>query len=140
MRLNRNLHMHGRMRVDGHSDGAGIDTNARRQRLEMQWAKKVGDTLYEAYPGFMWAVTAHIDAKTAGVAISIPVLMGPATKYAIPLVNLVGGPSEFKKRVLEAGGHILERFNIPRSGINVAAFLHARQHHAIIGQHDRMPE
>lgn len=138
--LNRNLHVNGRMNMHGQIDTAGIDSNPRQQDLEMRFAKKIGDVLYAAYPGHLWAVTVHIDAKTAGAKISLPVLMGAAMCYAMPLTAIVNSPNELEKIVREAGGHILERFRIPRSGIDVAAFLHAREHLSIKSSRDRMPE
>lgn len=138
--FNRNLHVNGQMNMHGQIDTAGIDSNPRQQETEMRIAKRIGDVLYAAYPGHLWAVKVHLDQKTAGAQISLPVLMGAATCYAMPLTALLSSPNDLERVVREAGGHILERFRIPRSGIDVAAFLHAREHLSIKSSRDRMPE
>jgi hypothetical protein len=85
---------------------------------DMDMAKQVGECLHKHYRGHFWAV--HVDSKQGVCLISIPVLLGN-WKYLIKLRDLT------PLAVFNAGGEILERFNIPRSALDVAAFCEARK-------------
>jgi hypothetical protein len=84
----------------------------------MAIAKMVAEDLHTYYRGHFWAV--HVDSKQGICLITIPVLLGN-WKYKIPLTGLT------TEMVVRAGGEILERFNIPRSSLDVAAFVAARE-------------
>jgi hypothetical protein len=138
--LIRNAHVNGGMNMHSHVDPtSSFDMNPRNEQAEMHFAKLIGDCLYKAYPGYLWAVVVQIDKKNAGAQIKLPVLMGGATCYSLPLTTILSA-GDLERRVKEAGGHILERFRIPRSGMDVAAFLHARDTMQIKTSRDRMPE
>lgn len=92
--------------------------NDRHAEFDMTLAREVGRTLLAHYPGHFWAV--ECDSKQGICTITIPILLGN-WKYIIPLTRL--NP----QMVLRAGGEILERFKIPRSSLDLAAFLDARK-------------
>lgn len=89
-------------------------------RADMSLARKVGDMLNLHYPGHAWFVEA---AHAQGVVmINIPALMGQK-RYVVKIHTLKSDPG--MRSIVEAGGHILERYNIPRSGFNLDAFMTA---------------
>lgn len=137
--VNRNVHLYGGTLLRGTSEAGGIDQTQQMREAEKMFCKKIGDALSRMYPGHLWAVKVHIDTKTAGASISLPILMGPSKVYAMPLTAIVG-ENDLLARVKQAGGEILERFKIPRAGLDVAAFLHARDTMQIRSSRDRMPE
>jgi hypothetical protein len=75
-------------------------------------AKEVGDTLYRAYPKFMWMVeiTDHNVIIRLGEAIQHGWCFFISRKD-IP----VGSPERLRKMARTAGGEMLERLNICRS-------------------------
>jgi hypothetical protein len=91
-------------------DGAGA--------REVTIAKAIGRLLAHHYPGHPWSVEVSIHGGYA--TIGIPPLLGPNWGYILHL-NQIDTESGMK-RVVEAGGHILERFQIPRSGMDPAAY------------------
>lgn len=88
--------------------------NAGADQATMKW---VAEVLHSHYRGHFFAV--HVDSKQGICLITIPVLLGN-WKYVIHLDKL---DTAF---VIKAGGEILERFNIPRSTLDLAAFVDAR--------------
>lgn len=80
-------------------------------------------TLLAAYPGHYWVVRADAEQGIAGVKIHQ--LMGDTLWWNIKLDDY-SNHNDFLKVVKRAGGEILERYNIPRSGIDFGAFLTAR--------------
>lgn len=86
---------------------------------DMATCKWVGELLHSHYRGHFWMVKAS--SRGGLCQIGIPVLLGNWT-WNIPLKDLEPW------LVIKAGGEILERFKIPRSSIDVAAFVEARKH------------
>jgi hypothetical protein len=84
-------------------------------------ARKIGETLQYHYGGHPWYVEVeHIH----GIAkVSIPSLMGWTSYFVIHLDRLASDPG--MKIVVKAGGEILERYRIPRSGFDFFAFADA---------------
>lgn len=78
----------------------------------------IGVWLFTAYPGHFWKIEAN---SAQGIAwITIDLLLGN-WKYVFKLDKEIT-----REMVIEAGGEILERFNIPRSGLRIEDFLTAR--------------
>ncbi len=96
---------------------------------EFAIGESVYTTLQNHYPGHFW----NVELTGGMVKIGIPPLLGQWT-YNFPARHLTHW------RVIEAGGHILERFNIPRSTLDVAAFVNARNTKAIRRANQRPPE
>jgi hypothetical protein len=95
------------------------------EKLAAEFA--IGDAVYKTlqhhFRGHFW------DVELVGgvIKIGIKALLGKWT-YNFPARDLTHW------RVIEAGGHILERFNIPRSTIDVPAFVAARKNRVRSGQ------
>jgi hypothetical protein len=106
-----------RVMVHGKVDRAQSAHEAMLNERDMRIAARVGEILHFHYRGHFWQVTS--DSKQGVVTITIPVLLGNH-KYVIKLAGLTDAS------VIEAGGHILERFKIPRGQLDVAAFVNAR--------------
>lgn len=71
-------------------------------------AKQAADTLHKHYPGHLWAVTCD-----AGV-LSVRNLYLSGNWGFIIRLGPVYSASELDKLVMEAGGEILERYNVSR--------------------------
>jgi len=97
-------------------------------RREMNVARNVMAELQAAYPTHPWGVRVDAKGKAKAALIKLPAIMPAQSHYVIPLATLLGGSvADFKRLVRQAGGEILERYNIPRSGFLADPFLLARQ-------------
>lgn len=95
---------------------------------DMAMARLIGEVLHENYPGYPWRIRSNL---AQGVAqISIPILMGETGGYVLH-INHLDTVSGAKKYVREAGGHILERYRIPRSTLDIAALMAASVRHPV---------
>lgn len=84
-------------------------------------AGRMKEILEHHYPGYPWKTVC--DAQQGVVYFSIPVLMGDTLHYLIKL----GQWSDLSpKLVIDGGGELLERMNLPRRGFEVMSFLEAR--------------
>ena len=92
--------------------------------------------LFGSYPGHFWEVKA--DAAQGIAIIRIPILMGSTLGYTLHL-DKITSPNDLKRAVIRAGGEILERWRIPRGGLDLGAFLTARQDRRIISINDPIP-
>lgn len=100
-----------------HQRSATFDTDHLAE-VDMRIAKGIGEFLHSHFAGHFWQV--YVDSHQNLVTITIPILLGN-WKYSYRL-------SDFgMEKALKAGGEILERFNIPRSRIDVPAFCEARK-------------
>ncbi len=92
---------------------AALFANEEKTVADVAMAKSIGELLTLHYAGHPWF--AMVDSHQGVATIAIPALM-KNFRYIIPLQLLTD------KAVIEAGGHILERFKIPRSTIDFGAF------------------
>jgi hypothetical protein len=98
---------------------------------DLMVAKALTRVLLQAYPGHFWETGAD---HSQGIAwISIPILMGGNWKHVFRLSEDLT-----PIQVIRAGGEILERFNIPRSTLDLPAFLIAKRR-AISRASDKVP-
>ena len=91
------------------------------REFDMFVANRINEILTHHYPGYPWQSNA--DASQGVVYFGIPVLMGPTLKWVIRLGEW---DDLTPKLVIDGGGELLERFNLPRRGFEVDSFLHAR--------------
>lgn len=91
------------------------------KKFDMWVASKVCATLDRHFPGYPWS--ANCDAKQGVIYFGIPVLMGPTLRWVIRLAEW---EDLTEKLVMQGGGQLLERFNLPRTGFEAASFVHAR--------------
>lgn len=118
---------HGRNRGMRHRLYAEADpfTNTtERVPAELALCKRIGDLLSKHYAGHPWMV--NVDAKQGIAQISIPVLLGNWS-YILHMDKIDD------QVIVKAGGEILERFKIPRTTIDIAAYLTALDTIPMIG-------
>lgn len=108
-------------------DPTGTDGRRDLGAKEIALAKEIGDILFSHYPGYLWAVHVDLHGKYKAATVQMPVLMPAAAKYVIPS-RLFANYHELRMHVIRAGGEILERYKIPRTGLKFgeSAFLQAR--------------
>jgi hypothetical protein len=87
------------------------------------WADTVrdmaGEALQKHYPGYWWAVQA--DEKTGMCDIRCMQLSG-AYGYRLHFKKIFS-PTQFQKRVMQAGGEILERYRQSRKGFHLDQYM-----------------
>ena len=106
--------------------------NMEIHRREMEVARAVMTVLQQHYPGHPWAVRVDAKGKYKAVMIKLPAIMRAQDHYVLPFPLLLGGTiGDFNRRVIAAGGEIMERFNIPRSGFREDPFVLARNAHIL---------
>lgn len=98
---------------------------------DLMVAKALTRVLLGAYPGHFWETGA--DHKQGIAWITIPLLLGGNWKHVFRLSEDLT-PAD----VIRAGGALLERFNIPRSTLDLPAFLAAKSR-AISRASDQVP-
>lgn len=130
-----------------HFDHNETETPSDELRREHVLCASVMEDLQRFYPGYAWAIRVAgggVDAngrkKPKGVEIKLPVLMPPNKSYVIPAHMLMKDVNTSTRLVREAGGHILERYNIPRTGFTLDPFLIARRAHLIQDHKSKVPE
>ena len=100
--------------LDGRSDDyKGFDEHV---------AKGVVAILEKHYWGYRW--TAKADTSQGIVAFQIPELMGP-TLHAV--IRLAEFSDLDEKLVMRVAGNLLERMNLPRTAVDMAAYAFARE-------------
>lgn len=117
----------GAMTMETYGERASRDGDTSKINYEVTLCKAIGRILYSHYPGHPWSVEVMADQGIA--KITIPPLLGVNWGYILHLDKLTASP----KPIIEAGGHILERFNIPRSTIDLAAYITAEEKNPLAG-------
>ncbi|WP_213287579.1 hypothetical protein [Bradyrhizobium sp. sGM-13] len=82
-------------------------------------AKAITRVLFSQYRGHFWEV--YCDSKQGIAWITIPLLLND-WKYVFKLSEDIT-----PAMIIRAGGEILERFNIPRTNLDVASFIAAKK-------------
>jgi hypothetical protein len=105
-----------------------LDLSDPRQRAihetEMSIAMMAAEILQTYYPGHRFEVT--VDCKNPnpryhGMMIRYPMFQPYRKPYIVPVRRFLSASvSERQRLLLNAGGEILERFDIPRSNVNFA--------------------
>ena len=114
-----------KVKTYGERDARSDDT--KKIPAEVRQCKEIARILFEHYPGHPWSVEVH--AEQGYAFITIPPLLGATWGYILHLDKIGTDP----KPIIEAGGHLLERFRIPRSAINFGAYVEAEQKVPMIG-------
>lgn len=89
--------------------------------FDIHVAKGVLDILARKYFGYPWKVIA--ETHQGIIAFQIPELMGPTLHYIIRLAEFRDLDADL---IIRCGGELLERMNLPRSQIDMAAYATAR--------------
>jgi hypothetical protein len=99
-------------------------TEDQRKDFDIWVASGVHHILTKHYPGYPWK--AICDSRQGLVYFNIPILMGATLHWTIKLAQwedfAIGG----ERLVIEGGGQLLERMNLPRTGFEAGSFLDAR--------------
>lgn len=109
----------GKMDVKVYGERSSRDGTVEHVPAELRLCKEFANVLNRHYPGHPWSVEVMVDQSIA--TIGIPPLLGVNWAYVLHLDKI----DVDYKQVVEAGGEILERFHIPRSGIDLAAYVAA---------------
>jgi len=89
------------------------DANVAGQRaaLELALAKDIAETLHKEYPGHAWGVNV-----TKGIIDIRDLSVSGTMGYTLHVLRL---GSDWKRKVILAGGEILERFRVSRGQLNI---------------------
>ena len=87
--------------------------------LDYNMAKDIGEALHAAYPGHLWAVTCEGEK---GIATVRNLALIGNWGFVLKLSDLYSA-SDWKKKVVMAGGEILERFRLQRGVADHASIL-----------------
>lgn len=99
--------------LDGKSDDyAGFD---------MRVAEGIGVLLNKHYFGYEWK--SYADTRQGVVGFAIPELMGPTLHMVINLKTFDALDAQL---IIQKAGELLERMNLPRGQIDMAAYLEAK--------------
>jgi hypothetical protein len=107
--------------IEAHYERKGLlpEEQDTRAQWDLMVAKAITRVLLSQYRGHFWVV--ECDSAQGIAWISIPVLLND-WKYVFHLSEDIT-----PAMILRAGGEILERFNLPRSSLDVASFIAARK-------------
>jgi hypothetical protein len=112
---------------------AGPGSGADRTAYELWVARRAFDLLERAYPGHLWFV--DFDLAKGGMCLSVPVLTGGNWVYFIRQQDIE------PKRVILAGGELLERYRLARGALRVDEFVAARDQHSVLaGRARKVPD
>lgn len=124
------LQMAGRgMKVKTYGERAGRSGDTDAIPAEVRLCKEMARILFAHYPGHPWSVEVH--AEQGYAFITIPPLLGANWGYILHLDKIDG--DAFRSSVIEAGGNLLERFNIPRSTIDIVHYLELEKKIPLLG-------
>lgn len=110
------------MRLDYYAD---LSTHEKPTPADMTTAREIFRVLKREYPGHPWSVEVH--ASEGWAKIGLTALLGPNWGWMIHLDRYTD------QDILKAGGEILERFKIPRSTIDIAAYMSASSKIPLLG-------
>ena len=114
-----------------HEPSPSLDPHGLRKDYDLWVAKRAMELLQSKYPGYPWSVRA--DSAKGSLTLSIPSLLGPCWCFH------VAWPDLQPATIVRGGGELLERFRLPRSMIDLAAFLTATKDKAISKPRHKVP-
>lgn len=82
--------------------------------LDYNMARDMAEALHEAYPGHLWAVTCEGEK---GIATVRNMILAGNWGFVLKLGD-ISTASDWKKKVVMAGGELLERFKLSRGRAN----------------------
>jgi len=92
------------------------DSDIQAEMQSMAWSKRIAECLEKYFPGYMWAV--HADAKNNIATVQSMALSGEYGFY-LHLDKI----DNHNKKIIHAGGEILERYRVNRSRMDEAQVL-----------------
>jgi hypothetical protein len=118
------------MRVKQYGERAGKSGETKAVPAEVRLCGEIYRILSAHYPGHPWSIEVH--AEQGFAFITIPPLLGSNWGYVLHLDKLHA--DAFRASVIEAGGNLLERFEIPRSTIDLARYIELEAKHPLLGR------
>ena len=107
---------------------AGFTGYGEREMADRDVCIAIGEDLTRAYPGYMWNVGCNHQAGVAQIMLMMPSdKPSNTTKGFLIHLSTALGPGG-QKKVLLAGGEILERWGLPRSRSPEDMVLRAHEH------------
>lgn len=103
-----------------------VTDNPQGAANDIVMAKEMAEALHAAYPNHLWAVAC--DGETGFADVRNMALSGN-WGFRIKLDEIYSG-SDFKKKVLMAGGELLERYRLRRGKFNAAEYADLKTNHA----------
>ena len=100
-----------------------IDTPSNKDAADLALTMRIAETLERHYPGHPWMVQVSHDSGCA--FIKLPIVMKSMERYVLHIDKLNMDPA--LRAVVRAGGELLERYNMPRTGFSLDPFLSARE-------------
>ena len=85
--------------------------------LDFNMSRDMAEALHAAYPGHLWAVTCEGDR---GIATVRNLMLSGNWGFVMKLSDLTTA-SDWKKRVITAGGELLERYKLRRGSADMDA-------------------
>lgn len=83
---------------------------------EMTLAKQMAEALHRTYPGHLWAVDV---SERTGMANIRDLFLSGQWGFRLKVANTAHfSASDFERRVIRAGGELLERFRISRARLS----------------------
>ena len=119
------------VRYEGKGDEGRNFDPFRQADLEM--AKRVWQVLHWHYPSHCWGVS--VDHQQGIVQIILPVFSD--WSFVVKISDLKGDPA--MKAVVRAGGEMLERWRMPRSGLDPVHFAQALKRYPDFMARNRKP-
>lgn len=107
-----------------------IDTPTEHDAADLELAKKIYDILDKHYSGHPWGVWADHREKngTCDIKLFYPDAKGQIWHYGYKLHIGKCDTPFLKKKVVKAGGELLERYGLPRERANINSALDAKNH------------
>lgn len=93
-----------------------------QQAKDVMLAKMLGDRLDKLYPGYLWWV--DVNSRQGFINVKNLFLSGK-WGFRIDLKGIYSS-SELEKDIMRAGGELLERYRMARSGFNEAQYRNLR--------------
>lgn len=123
------------MRVEVGFDPLTDQPGARRD-AELNLARQMMEILQREFPGYPWGCRA--DSRGGILGITIPGLTGPTAQFVVH-IDAVQNEDDLKRWMKRAGGELLERFRLSRSGFNLLQFQDAKKLQ-VRSHKDKVPE
>lgn len=96
---------------------------------DLDICREVMSELQRHYPNHNWHVEANAASGHVVIKLPYPDKMQKNGKFGVLLhLRSMDSASGFVKKILWAGGELLERFGLPRSGATVETVINARLH------------
>lgn len=100
---------------NGTLHGQLIDGSGQHDLADIDLCKKINDVLMRHYPRHPWMV--GVNHKTGAIHIELAYFnrLGRLFPYGFQLyIHKLGSAKEMAKKIMRAGGELLERFNLER--------------------------